>query len=44
MIDVCCFQDVRWRGQGAKILGIEGRRYKLWWSEKGDEVGGVGVV
>ena len=29
MIDVCCLQEVRWRGQGARI---QGRRYKLWWS------------
>ena len=29
MIDVCCLQEVRWRGQGARILGMKGRRYKL---------------
>ena len=23
---------------------MEGRRYKLWWSGKGDGVGGVGVM
>ena len=28
MIDVCCLQ-VRWRGQGAKMVGMKGRRYKL---------------
>ena len=26
------------------MLGMEGRIYKLWWSGKGDEVGGVGVM
>ena len=26
------------------MLGLKGKRYKLWWSEKGDGVGGVGVV
>ena len=26
------------------MSGMEGRRYKLWWSGKGDGVGGVGVV
>ena len=25
MIDVCCLQEVRWRGQGARMLGIKGR-------------------
>ena len=26
------------------MLGMKGRRYKLWWSERGDGVGGVGVM
>ena len=41
MIDVCCLLEVRWRGQGARM---KGRRYKLWWSGKGDGVGGVRVM
>ena len=28
MIDVCCLQ-VRWRVQGARMLGMKGRRHKL---------------
>ena len=44
MIDVCCLQEVRWRGQGARMLVMKGRRYKLLWSGKGDGVGGVGVM
>ena len=44
MIDVCCLQEVRWRGQGDRMLGMKGRRYKLWRSGKGDGVGGVGVM
>ena len=39
-----CLQEVRWRGQGARMLGMEGRRCKLWWSGKGDKGGGVGVM
>ena len=23
------------------MLGMKGRRYKLWWSEKGDGIGGL---
>ena len=42
MIDVCCLQEVR--GQGARMLGVKGRRCKLWLSGKGDGVGGVGVI
>ena len=26
------------------MLGVKGTRYKLWWSGKGDRVGGVGVM
>ena len=40
MIDVCCLHEVRWRGQGTRMLGMKGKRYKLWWSGKG----GVGDV
>ena len=38
MHDVCCLLEERWRGHGAWMLGMNGRRYKLWWSEKGDGV------
>ena len=41
LIDVSCLQEVRWRGQGDRILGMKGRRYMLWKSGKGDGVGGV---
>ena len=41
---MCCLQDVRWIEQGARMLGVKGRRYKLWWSRKGDGVGSVGVT
>ena len=26
------------------MLGMKGRRYKPWWSGKGDGVGGVGAM
>ena len=41
---MCCLQEVRWRGQDVGMLGMKGRRYKLWWSGKGDGVGCVGVM
>ena len=31
-VDVCCIQEVRWKGQGARFVGTLRRRYKLWWS------------
>ena len=43
MIGVCCLHVVRWRGQCARMLVIK-RRYKQWWSGKGDGVGGVGII
>ena len=39
---MCCLQERRWRWQGARMLGMKGRRYRLWWS--GNGVGGVGVM
>ena len=41
---MCCLQEVRWRGWGARMLRVKGRRYKLWLSGKGDGVGGVRVM
>ena len=41
---MCRLQERRWRGQGIKMLGMDGRRYKLWLCGKGDEVGSVGVM
>ena len=43
-VDVCCMQEVRWRGKGAWFWGAKGRRYKLWWSGNINGTGGVGVL
>ena len=29
-VDMCCLQEVRWRGQGISFVGLKGRRYKFW--------------
>ena len=39
-VDLCCLLDVRWRGCGARLIGLQGRKYKLWWS--GNQEGHVG--
>ena len=31
-VGLCCLQEVRWRGCGARLIGLQGMRYKLWWS------------
>ena len=41
---MCCLQEVRWRGCGARLIGVQGRRYELCWSGNEDGYGGVGVL
>jgi len=43
-VDVCCIQEVRWRGKSARFMGVRGRRYKLWWSGNDEGQGGVGIL
>ena len=43
-VDVCCIQEVRWKGQGARFVGTLGRRYKLWWSGNDAGFRGVGIL
>ena len=35
---------MRWRGCGARLVGLQGRRYELWWSGSQEGYGGVGVL
>ena len=41
---MCCLQKVRWKRQCSRMLGVDGRLNTLWWSERQDGVGGMGVV
>ena len=43
-VDMCCLQEVRWRGLGAQFVGCRDRRYKLWWSGNDDNIGRVGIL
>ena len=36
-VDVCCLQEVRWRGEGPRFIGVKGRRYTLWWCGNDDK-------
>ena len=36
-------QEVNWKGQGARFVGSQGRRYELWRSGNDSESGGDGV-
>ena len=42
--NVCCMQEVRWKGQGARFVGTSGRRSKLWWSGNDAGSGGFGIL
>ena len=37
-------QEVRWSEHGFGMLGMVGKRGRLWWTGKGDIVGGLGVM
>ena len=43
-VDLCCLQEVIWRGCWDRLLVLRGRRYELRWSESQEGYGGVGVV
>ena len=42
-IDFCCAQETRWRGESARMLGANGRRYKFFWQGCNKGTAGVGV-
>ena len=43
-VNICCLQEVRWRGEGALFFSVKGRRYKLWWCGNDDKTGGEGIL
>ena len=43
-VDTCCLQEVRWRGCWSRLIGLQGRKYKLWWSGNQEGCGGVEVL
>ena len=43
-VDVCCLQEVRWRGEGPRFIGVKGRRYMLLWCGNDDKTVGVGIL
>ena len=43
-VDVCDLQEVRWKNEGPRFLGVFGQRYKLWWSGNSSGIGGVGIL
>ena len=42
-INFCCAQETRWKGESARILGANGRRYKFFWQGCNKGTAGIGV-
>ena len=42
-LDMCCLQEVRWRGQGTRFVGTRNWTYKLQWSGNNNGIG-VGIL
>ena len=43
-VDLCCSQEVRWRGCEARLIGLAGWKYKLWQSGNQEKYCGVKVL
>ena len=43
-MDVCCLQETRWKCGSARMLGVRGAQYKLFWSSSVRGLAGVGVL
>ena len=43
-IDICCLQEVRWRGAGTRTITDKDTQYKLFWIRNQEGNGGVGVM
>ena len=43
-VDLCYLEEMRWRGCGSRLIGLQDRRYKLLWSGHQEGYGGVGVL
>lgn len=43
-VNVCCVQGARWSGHGARLIGVNGGKYKGWWTGNYKETGSVGVL
>ena len=43
-VDLCCFQETRWKMEGVKQIVGKDSRFKLFWSGNDKGTGGVGVL
>ena len=43
-IHICCVQETRWKGAGARMIGDKGQAYKFMWQGEKEGFGGVGIL
>ena len=43
-VDICCFQEVRYKNQGCTTVGTNEEKYKFWYSGNAEGTNGVGVM
>ena len=43
-VEICCVQEVRYRGAGTVSIGSNQDKYKLWWSGNNNRQSGVGLM
>ena len=43
-IDMCCVQEVRWRGKSCRMIAGKATKYKLFWIGSDSGFGGVGIL
>ena len=43
-VDLCCLQEVRWRGASACMTVGKDSRYKVFWIGKENGNGGIGIL
>ena len=43
-IDVCCLQEVRWRGASTRLIAGKDKEYKMFWCGSTTGIGGVGIM
>ena len=44
LVEVCCRQETRWKGEGTREIGERGSGYKFFWRRQEDGQGGIRML